>query len=251
MACPVAQGNRLPFEFGFSIETSQAYSVRTIMIALAFSLVHPLGFGIAATALLLGFWMDRFMAARADGAARAELQMGAGLGDIKSCQYMLKLVAASVVVHALLLLPWIEALRWAPNLFLAVDKAPARYLLSAYIYPLLLFVVATISHGKRAQSLVAAAAFGFGGVGFLFTLPQIFPVPAVLSLLVAVFLCLLLGSMALYNPLGYVLGRADPAGLCVDREKDYEAYYTRETMPFDPRHVMNAQVELLCDGCQP
>ena len=237
------------YDFGFTMESSQAYTVRTAMLAVVFSFVQPVGTGIAALGLVLSYATDRFTAERADAESKARLRLGAGLGDLTSCQYMLNLLNASVVLHALLLLPWIEALRWAPNPFLSSGSS-ASYILSAYLYPGLLLVVAVAFYGRRAEPLVVAVFVGFAGATTLFQIPLFFAVPDVLMMIGVIFMLLLLGSANLYHPLGWLLGKWDPINMLEDREKDFEAYYTRGTMPFDPKQVINSQVELLCKAFQ-
>eukprot|EP01051_Picozoa_sp_SAG22_P002788 SAG22_NODE_128_length_18787_cov_19.577108_8_plen_303_part_00 len=88
-------GKRGTYDFAFTIESAQAYTVRTAMLAVVFSFVQPLGAGIAAMGLALSYSIDRFTANRADGESKTRLRLGAGLGDLTSCQHMLGLVNSS------------------------------------------------------------------------------------------------------------------------------------------------------------
>ena len=233
------------YDFAFTIESSQAYTVRTAMLAVVFSFVQPLGTGVAGLALVAGYSVDRFTADRADSASKARLRLGAGLGDLKSCQYALRLANAAVLLHALLLLPWVEAMRWAPNPFLS-NGAPGDYIASAYVYAGVLLLVGIAFYGRRAEPLAVAAVASFAGAATILQIPALFSIPAVLAMIGVSFTCLLLGSANLFHPLGWLLGKFDPINCLEDREKDFEAYYTRDTMPFDPKQVINAQVEQLC-----
>ena len=246
------------WEFGFSLETSEAYVVRTVALALCFSVVQPVGFAIGAIGLLIGYSCDRLRAGNCTTASAGNLRRGAGVGDLYDHQVVLTLLQSVVALHALMLCGWIESVRMAVNPFVVNEFG----LLDApmFVYSIVELILVLISLGGKAQGLLCWLVLSY----FIVTLSyQFIPLagdgplaewtgvgaqpggPNIVVVLLVVYGGIIV--MPFFRPLSWFLGPMDPIEIIQKgkRESDEEAYYTQSEMPFKPTRVLDHQVA--CD----
>jgi len=251
------------WEYAYSSEGSSACVVRVAGLAICYGGIQPLGYAVAGLSLCLNYAVDRYCAKYSRYANQATLRRGAGSGDLKDGQAVCMLLQLAVALHALLGVGWLEALKMTPNLFLAQTLS----LDLLHVYPLVTLFVAVASLGAQMEGVILWLAAGVPTL--LISAYTVLPVEGGgdyievqaggpnAAVLVAVIGLGFLASPWFY-PLRPVLGQLNPTSLLgtplaervfgglvkdMSRETDEEAYYTKATMPFKPKCVIEATVE--------
>jgi hypothetical protein len=241
------------WEFAFSLETSEAYIVRTVALALCFSVVQPVGIAFAAIGLMIGYGVDRLRATRCTSFSSRSMRRGAGVGDLYDQQVVLTLLQSVVALHALLLCCWLESVRLAENPFIVKDYS----LSTIFFYPIVELLLVLISLGGQAQGTVCwlimsyflvTTSYSFiplegeGPYSKFFGIGEQPGGPNIVILLTIIFGGIL--AMPFVRPMSWFLGPLDPIEMLTKgkRESDEEAYYTQSEMPFKPKSILDDQV---------
>jgi len=224
-------------QYSFRVETEQAFAVRTTMLAVGFAHLLPVGLAIGALALAASFTTTRFIASRIDSDSKAASKLGAGIGDAEACQTMLRLCSCSVILHAVLMLPISESVRWEANPFI-VDGASLSTFGGTALYAAVLYGAAVLSWGRDCVSALLYTALILPVV---WQTTAVHPLAGARVFIAAWFLPVMLCSVT--NPMAFLLGPLDPVTLVLeDRGQDTELPYHRDTLPFDWKEELETQL---------
>ena len=251
-----AHGTAHGWEFEFSLETSESYIVRTVALALSFSVVQPVGIALAAVGLLIGYSVDRLRARRCTPSSSRSMRRGAGVGDVYDQQVVLTLLQSVVTLHALLLCCWIDSVRLAENPFIVNSFSVP----TIWLYPILEILVVLISLGAKAQGTACWLIMSYFLVTFSYTLiplagseTELFfglfafktqpGGPNIVAILTTIFSGVVITPF--FRPMSWFMGPLDPIAIATKakRESDEEAYYTAAEMPFKPKSVIDDLVK--------